>query len=78
MGLISASPLLERPRRRHLISKIMPQMGNSPHLRLGTLVLLEVGNTLASQLLTVPLSSNGNFPMPRGADGPDADHQIHQ
>lgn len=29
MGLISASPLLERPRRRHLISKIMPQMATA-------------------------------------------------
>ncbi len=53
-------------------------MGNSPHLGLSVLVLLEVGNALASQLFAAALGAGGNFPMPRGDDGPNADHQIHQ
>ena len=53
-------------------------MGNSPHLGLSVLVLLEVGNAPASQLFAAALGAGSNFPMPRGDDGPNADHQIHQ
>ncbi|MFR7403604.1 MAG: hypothetical protein ACLUW6_02890 [Coriobacteriaceae bacterium] len=49
-------------------------MGNSPHLGLSVLMLLEVGNA-GEQLFAAALGAGG-LPNATGDDGPNADHQY--